>query len=119
MRIQPLFEPPSLQLKKLQTKFPILVLECNDFHSGGDNIYRMKDLLAEAFRHVIEGRRIVLRQRQRVADLETKHLDAAEANRLLYLLLQSQRIFEENYVSVQKAMGLPHEVLPYSTGTNF
>jgi len=99
-----------------QTKVPILILQCNDFHCGGDNLYRMKDLLAEAFRHVIEGRRIVLRQRQRVADLEAKHLDTTEANRLLYLLLQSQRIFEENYASVRKAMGLPPEVLPYSTG---
>jgi hypothetical protein len=63
--------------------------------------------------HVIEGRRIILQQRQRVAGLEAKHLDATEANRILDLLLQSQRIFEESYASVRKAMGLPPEVLLY------
>jgi hypothetical protein len=49
-----------------------------------------------AFRHVIQGRRVVARQRERMEMLARKGLDTAEAQRTLDLFTRTLNIFEDD-----------------------
>ena len=59
-------------------------------------------MVAPAMRHVIEGRRIVERQRQRVKELASSGLSTEEAARTLDLFERTLAIFEQHLSDLTK-----------------
>jgi len=62
----------------------------------------LRQHLAQAERHVAEGKRHLLRQEERIAELDRDGHDTVEARRLLATLRATQRLHEQD---VERLLG--------------
>jgi hypothetical protein len=68
--------------------------------------------LAQAEKHVQEGRKIVGRQRAHVARLKGGGYDVSEAEKLLKQFESSLAIFEDHHRAIRKELGMAADANP-------
>jgi hypothetical protein len=68
---------------------------------------RLLERLSLATRHVTEGRRIITRHNQLIAQLRDLGADTTEAEILLRQFEETQRVFEDDCASILKELSRP------------